>query len=150
MKPIDVFFSYSHRDEAMRDELAAHLSSLRRSGLIHEWHDRLIPAGESWKHAIDVHLEKAHLVLVLVSADFIASNYCYEIEMKRALERREAGQARVVPIIVRACDWHQTPLGALQALPRDAKPVAEWQSRDAAWTDVARGIRAVVEGLARP
>lgn len=123
--PINVLFSYSHKDEAMRDELAAHLASLRRSGLIHEWHDRRIAAGDSWKEAIDEHLEKANLVLVIVSADFIASNYCYDIEMKRALERRNDGRARVIPVIVRPCDWHTTPLGALQALPKDGKPVVE-------------------------
>ncbi len=149
MKPIDVFISYSHRDEAMREDLSAHLSSLRRSGLIRDWHDRCIQPGDTWKGAIDENLEKAHLVLFLVSAHFIASNYCFDVEMTRALERRREGKARVIPIIVRPCDWNSTPLGELQALPKDAKPVSEWPNVDTAWTDVARGIRTVVEGLAR-
>ena len=149
MGSVSVLFSYSHKDEALRDELATHLAGLRRSGLLSEWHDRRIPAGDDWKAAIDEHLGNARLILLLVSADFLASNYCYEIEMKRALARRDAGQARVVPIIVRPCDWHDTPIGALQALPKDGKPVTEWPNRDVAWTDVARGLKIVVETLSR-
>jgi hypothetical protein len=148
--PVDVFFSYSHRDEDMRDELERHLSLLKRSGAIRSWHDRRISAGGSWKVAIDEHLEKAHIILLLVSNDFLASDYCYDIEMKRALERRDAGQAVVIPVILRACDWHTAPFGKLQALPKDGKPVRTWPNQDEAWTDVARGIRAVVEGLGRP
>lgn len=149
MNPVDIFISYSHRDEAFRDDLVAHLASLRRSGLIRDWHDRCIQAGDSWKGAIDENLEKAQIVLLLVSAQFLASNYCFDVEMKRALERRTQGQTRVIPIIVRPCDWNTTPIGALQALPKDAKPVVEWQSVDAAWTDVVRGIRLIVETLVR-
>jgi len=146
-KQVNVFFSYSHKDEEQRQELLAHLSGLKRGGLIREWHDRKILAGEEWKGEIDKNLEGADLILLLVSAYFIASDYCYEKEMKRALERRAAGEAWVVPIIVRDCEWHTTPIGALQALPTEGKPVLEWPSKDAAWADVARGIRKVVESL---
>lgn len=149
MNPVDIFISYSHRDEAMREDLVAHLSSLRRSGLIRDWHDRCIQPGDSWKGAIDANLEKAQIVLFLVSAQFIASDYCFDVEMNRALELRSQGKTRVIPIIVRPCDWSKTPLGAIQALPKDAKPVVEWPNADAAWTDVARGIRTVVESLVR-
>ena len=85
--------------------------------------------------------------MLLVSADFVASDYCYDVEMKRALERHDAGKARVIPIILRAVDWHSVPLGKLQALPKDGKPVTLWPDRDSAWNDVATGIRKVVEQL---
>ena len=148
--PIDVFFSYSHKDEGLRDELATHLALLQRQRVIRSWHDRSIVAGQAWQAAIDEHLEKARIVLLLVSADFLASNYCYDIEMTRALERHDAGEATVIPIIVRDCDWSSAPFARLQALPKDATPVTSWQDRDGAWKSVALGIRAVVEKLANP
>jgi len=147
--PIDVFVSYSHQDEILRDELAKHLKILERTGVIRSWHDRRIGAGEDWKAAIDNNLEQARIILLLVSSDFINSNYCYDIEMKRALERRDAAEAVVIPIILRRCEWHIAPIAKLQALPKDAKPVTTWADRDEAWTDVTRGIRAVAEELQR-
>ena len=149
--PIDVFISYSHQDEAYRAELEKHLSLLKRSGAIRSWHDRRIGAGEEWKSAIDENLDRARVILLLISVDFVTSDYCYAIEMKRAMERRAAGEAVVIPIILRQCDgWHSTPFGALQALPRDGKPIKSWSDPDEAWTDVARGIRQVVERLRAP
>jgi hypothetical protein len=146
-KPIDLFFSYSHKDESLRDELATHLKLLEREGVIRGWHDRRIGAGDDWKNAIDEHLERAGVVLLLVSADFIASDYCYDLEMKRALVRRDAGNAIVIPVIVRTCEWAQAPFSKIQALPRDGKAVTSWSNRDEAWTDVAKGIRAAVQQL---
>lgn len=144
-KPIDVFFSYSHQDEPLRDELATHIKLLERSGIIRSWHDRRIGAGQDWKRAIDVNLERAEIILLLVSADFLASDYCFDVEMKRALEKREAGEALVIPVILRECDWSNAPFSNLQALPKGAKPVKTWSNRDEAWKDVALGIRAAVE-----
>ena len=144
-KPIRVFLSYAHEDERFKDELVKHLSVLRRQGLIDMWHDRKIVAGEDWAGEIDENLEAADLVLLLVSSGFLASDYCYEKEMDRAVERHDVGEARVVPIVVRACDWARPPLGKLQALPRDGKPVANWDRADDAWLDVVRGIQRVVE-----
>jgi hypothetical protein len=89
----------------------------------------------------------AKIILLLVSSDFIASDYCYDIEMKRALEKHRAGEARVIPIILHPCDWERATFAKLQTLPKDAKPVTKWSNRDEAWTDVARGIRKVVEEL---
>lgn len=150
--PIDVFISYSHQDEAYRVELEKHLSLLKRSGAIRSWHDRQIGAGDEWKTEIDKNLDRARIILLLVSIDFITSDYCYAIEMKRALERRAAGEAVVIPIILRQCEgWQKnTPFGAFQALPRDGKPIRSWADPDEAWTDVARGIRHVVERLTAP
>lgn len=142
-----VFVSYSHKDEALREELETHLAPLRRQGLIGVWHDRRIDAGTEWKGAIDQELEAANVILMLVSPNFVASDYCYDIEMTRAMERHEAGAARVIPIVVRPVDFHSLPFGRLQALPRDAKPVVTWGSRDEAWLDVARGLRQVVAAM---
>ncbi|MFH1740846.1 MAG: TIR domain-containing protein [bacterium] len=151
MRPIRVFYSYSHKDEDLRNQLETHLSNLQRQGVIANWHDRRIIAGEEWKKEIDEHLEEADIILLLVSADFIASDYCYEIEMKRALERHENGEARVIPIILRPTEWAEAPFAKLQALPKDAKPVTTWQpndpNNDEAWLDVAKGIRRAAEGL---
>lgn len=146
--PIEVFVSYSHEDDSLRQKLGAHLSLLKRQNVIDEWHDRLIDAGEAWADRIDQRLESAAIILLLVSADFIASDYCYEREMKRALERDDAGTARVIPVILREVDnWQAAPFGRLQALPDRGKPVSSWSNEDAALADVARGIRRVVESL---
>jgi hypothetical protein len=147
-KPVEVFFSYSHRDEKLRDQLEKHLSLLKHQGLIAGWHDRKIGGGIEWKGQIDQHLNSSRIILLLVSADFLASGYCYDVEMKRALERHEAGEARVIPIILKPCDWHEAPFAKLQAFPKDARPVTKWPNRDEAFTDVARGIRAAVAELA--
>jgi hypothetical protein len=142
-----IFCSYSHKDEKYRAELEAHLTLLVRQGVVDVWHDRLIRPGHDWARAIDENLDHANLVLMLISADFIASQYCYGIEMTRALERARAGDAHVVPILVRKCDLEGAPFADLQWLPTGGKPVKNWTDRDSAWTDVAGGIRKVVEQL---
>src|SRR4051812_26495644 len=110
-----LFFSYAHEDEQYRDQLEKHLASLRHEGLIDAWHDRRILAGAQFGAEIDAQLEKADVILLLVSASFLASSYCYGIEMKRALERNADGSATVIPVIVRPCDWQKSPLGGLLA-----------------------------------
>ncbi|AUX42955.1 hypothetical protein SOCE26_043950 [Sorangium cellulosum] len=145
--PIRLFFSYSHKDEALRDALEAHLALLKREGLLQSWHDRRIAAGDAWAGQIDKHLHEADVILLLVSADFLASDYCFDREMKRALERHDAGEARVIPVILRQTDWHGAPFARLQALPKGGKPVTSWQNQDEAWTEVAKGIRRAVEAL---
>lgn len=142
-----VFFSYSHKDEELRDELEKHLSILKRQGVIAGWHDRKIGVGREWADEIDKHLNTADVILLLISADFMASDYCYDIEMKRALERHEAGEARVIPVILRPVDWRGAPFGKLQALPTDAQPVTKWSNRDEAFKNVAQGIRVAVKEL---
>lgn len=146
--PVEVFVSYSHEDDQFRKKLGKHLSLLKRQNVINEWHDRLIDAGEEWADEIDERLDSAALILLLVSTDFIASDYCYEREMKRALERHDAGSARVIPVILREVDnWQAAPFGRLQALPEGGKPISAWPDEDVAFADVTRGIRRVVEGL---
>jgi hypothetical protein len=148
-RPIEVFYAYSHKDEALRDELETHLSILKRRGVISGWHDRRISGGMEWTEEISDHLNKADLILLLVSSDFIASDYCYNKEMTRAMERYQLREARVIPIILRDCDWDFAPFSKLQALPKDGKPVAAWTSRDEAFKNVALGIRKVAEELGR-
>jgi len=140
-----LFYSYSHKDEALRDELETHLKLLQREGAISGWHDRRILAGSEWDKKIDENLEKADIILLLVSADFVASDYCYDVEMKRAIERHKRKEAVVIPVILRDYDWHTAPFGKLQALPKNGKAVKLWADRDSAWKDVAQGIRKVIE-----
>lgn len=111
------------------------------------WFDREIEPGSDWAHEIDLHLDTADIVLLFVSADFISSDYCWGVEMRRALERYQANEARVIPIIVRPVAWEETPIGELQALPTNGRPVTKWRSRDEAFLDVSKGIRRVVESF---
>jgi hypothetical protein len=148
-RPIELFYAYSHKDETLRDKLATHLSILQRNGIISGWHDRKIPAGMQWSARIDERLNAADIILLLVSADFIASNYCYDKEMMRAIERHERGEACVIPVILRPCEWEGALFGKLQGLPRDMKPVTSWASRDEAFKNVVVGIRKVAEELQR-
>src|SRR5947209_2793913 len=139
--PIEIFCSYAHEDEMWLRKLETHLSLLKRQSLISFWHNRLITPGTDWAKALDTHLETASVILLLVSADFFASDYCYGIEMKRVLEREAAGEARVVPILVRPADWTGAPFAHLQVLPTDARPITSWRNKDTALTDIAAGIR---------
>ncbi len=146
---VTIFFCYAHEDEALLNKLKAHLRPLQREGLIDIWYDRNISAGTGWEHAIQQHLDAAQLILLLISPDFMNSDYCYGIEMQRALERHARGEARVVPIILRPAYWHGKPLGSLQALPTDGKPVTSpyWHDLDSALYDVTAGIYKVVEHM---
>ena len=147
-QPIQVFISYSHKDEALMHELRAHLSNSIRLGEISEWHDRRIAPGEDWEGRIHDRLDEARIILLLISADFLASDYCHDIEMKRALARHETKEAVVIPIILRPCDWRGALFEKLQALPETAKPVTKWDDRDEAFTKVAEGIRRIVRQAA--
>ncbi len=139
-----VFFSYSHKDEALRDRLEIALAAMKRQGLIDAWHDRRIVGGEDFALRIDEELERADLVLLLVSPDFINSDYCYGREMTRALERHGAGEAVVLPVILRPSDWHDLPFGRLQAAPKDGRPVTKWPDLDDAFLDVVSAIKGII------
>ena len=146
--PVSLFYSYSHKDERLRDQLETHLSLLQTQGVIRGWHDRRIEAGTEWDGAISQNLEDAGIILLLVSADFLASRYCRDVEVVRAMERHEAGTARVIPVILRPVDnWQSTPFGKLQALPKGGKPVTRWKDRDEAFANVTRGIRDAARSL---
>jgi len=144
--PIEIFFSYSHKDQALREELESHLRPLQDRGLINSWYDHAIPAGEDWESHIDERLASAQIVLLLISADFMSSRHC-QIETARALERRKAGLAKVVPVMLRHVDWHDSPLAKLQALPKDGRPVTNWPDRDHAFKEIAIGVKKLAEAL---
>ncbi len=146
-EPIEVFFSYCHADENYKDELVKHLSILQRQGVIAGWHDRLIAPGSEWSREIDRHLASADIILLLVSSDFLFSDYCWGVEIAKALQRHEAGEACVIPVVLRYVDWHDAPIAKLQALPKNAKPIKSWPDQDEAFTNVAEGIRAAVKQI---
>ncbi|HXI23151.1 MAG TPA: toll/interleukin-1 receptor domain-containing protein [Pyrinomonadaceae bacterium] len=144
---IEVFISYSHKDEGLKERLVTHLASLQSQGVITTWHGRLIKPGEDWSTTIDEHLNSATVILLLVSADFIASAYCNGVEVKRALERHAERTALVIPVILSPAVWEGTKFGRLQALPRDGKPVTTWTNRNKAFEDITRGLKRALEGF---
>lgn len=146
----NVFFSYSHADENLRDQLEKQLAMLKHQGIIQTWHDRRIGAGADIDHSIDERINTDEIILLLISPDFLASSYCYDVEMKRALERADKGEAVVIPVILRPCDWHSAPFGRLMAVPKDGKPVTRWPDIDEALLDVAQAVRKAVATLTTP
>src|SRR5947209_19784479 len=144
--PVKIFFCYAHEDEPLLNKLKRHLRPLQRQGLIDVWYDRDINAGAEWEQAIQEHLNTSQIILLLMSPDFMDSDYCYGIEMQRALERHDRGEARVIPIILRPVYW-QGLLGKLQALPTDARPIKSWPDLDEALYNVTEGIRVVIEEI---
>jgi len=139
-RPLRVFISYTHRDRILKDELREHLAPLRRAGLLADWHDRDITAGQEWKGEINENLERAQVVLLLISSGFLNSAYCMDIEMQRAMERHDEGKARVIPIIIRPCRWQSSAFARLQLTPTDARPVTRWRSHDEGWLVVVQDI----------
>jgi len=146
-RPITIFFCYAHKDKDLRDRIDNHLGVLKRLGQVTGWYDREIRAGTEWEREIEEHLSTASIILLLVSADFVNSDYCYGVEMQKALEMHEQGKACVLPILLRPVDWQNAPFAKLQLLPRGAKPITKWPDPEEALEDVAKQIRAVVNTL---
>lgn len=144
---VNLFFSYSHKDEELRDELEIHLSALKRQGIISAWHDRRISAGDEFAKEISEYLENANIILLLVSPYFINSDYCYDIEMKRSMEKYDQGEAIIIPVILHPCDWHDMPFGKLLACPRDGKPISKFPNIHDAFLDVTKAIKNTVAKL---
>ncbi|SRR6266487_1167745 len=144
---IKLFYCYAREDKPLRDELEKHLAWLERRYQLTNWHDREILPGEEWEQAIDTHLNTAHLILLLISPDFMASEYCYGKEMQRALERHQAGTCRVVPILLRPTYWEDAPFSHLQLLPTNAKAITRWPDRDEAFQDVVGEINRTIKDL---
>ena len=147
--PIKIFYSYSRKDLDMRNALEDHLSTLREAGKISTWHDLQLEAGTEWEPAILHKLDTADIILLLISSGFIASKYCYGTELKRAIARHDTGTARVIPIILRDCDWNHpyVPFSKLNVLPTHANPIASWANQDEAFAIVAKRIRETVDQL---
>ncbi|MBB3877795.1 toll/interleukin-1 receptor domain-containing protein [Sphingomonas pseudosanguinis] len=145
------FISYTHADSALKEQFVRHLAPLRREGLIDIWHDGMLRPGEHLDPTVQAALAASDIVILLVSSDFMNSEYCYEQEMLRAFERQRAGNVRVVPVILRPCQWKGVPIGEGQtlsefvALPKDGKPVTQWTDLDAAFDDAVGAIRAMLK-----
>lgn len=146
-QPIEIFYSYYHEEEKMREKLEMHLSTLKREGVITNWHNRKILAGSNRKSEIDEHLNTARLILLLICPGFLDSDYCYNVEVNKAMQRHEAGKACVIPVLIRSVDWSGTPFSGLEPLPTGGKPVDQWANRNKAFLNIAQGIRKKVEEL---
>src|SRR2546421_8977721 len=144
---IKLFYCYTREDRHLRDELEKHLSWLKRRYQLTNWHDREILPGEEWEQAIDTHLNTAHLILLLISPDFMASDYCFGKEMQRALERHKAGTCRVIPILLRPTYWEDAPFSSLQLLPTNARPITSWPNPDEAFQNVVTEISRTIKNL---
>ncbi len=142
---VTIFYSYAETDQVLRDQLATHLSQLKRDGLIEEWYDQQILAGSDRTKVINQAIHSAHIILLFISADFLASDTCYLDEMKQALERHKRGDARVIPVLVRPCDWRHSPFAHLQWLPRNGQPITSWHDQDEALATIARELRRILE-----
>jgi hypothetical protein len=142
-----VFISYSTKDDKHLSRLLVHLALLKRENKISEWHGGMIRPGEDWEKSITEQLERAKIILLLVSADFMASDFIWGVELRRALEKSVRDEAVVIPVIVSPVGWHTASFGRLQALPDGAKPITRWGNRDQAWESVASGLRAVIDQL---
>jgi eukaryotic-like serine/threonine-protein kinase len=147
LAPLDVFISYAPADTPHRNELEKHLSVLQRQGIVCTWHQGRIAAGHEWQAETAAKLEASRVVVLLVSADYIAADP-YWRELERAVERHYANEVRVIPILLRACDLKNTPLSKLKPLPDGGTPVMSWPNRDEAWANVAAGVRRALEELA--
>lgn len=149
--PVEIFCCYARKDQQLLNDLRTHLMSMQRSGDIIIWADTDIDAGVEWEKEIENHLDTAQIILLLVSPNFISSEYCYGKEMTRAMERHKAGEAQVIPIILRPVLWEGTPFRNLQALPTGVRPVISslWHDQDDAFFDVAYGIQKVVQRFHR-
>jgi tetratricopeptide (TPR) repeat protein len=140
-----IFYSYASEDKLLQERLEKHLSILKYVYDITSWCSREICAKKDWASEIDSCLEAADIILFLISADFLASGYCYGVEMTRALERHEKGEKCLIPIILRPVDWKGAPFEKLQVLPKNAKPVTSWRDRDKAFVEIAHGLREVID-----
>ena len=147
MHPYEVFISYSHKDSSFLSELENHLIDLKKLNLISTWNDKDISPGTEWKQQIMDRLNSAQIILLLVSSDFMASDFCYSVEMERAMQRHDVNQARVIPIIVRPVHWKGAPFSKVQALPTGGKAVTSWPTHDDAFLDITEGIQRAIEDL---
>jgi len=145
--PVEVFCSFADTDADRKlfEQLERHLSQLHRENYISTWHKHQITPGSEWQVETDRRLNTAQLILLLISSDFLASDYCYGTEMQRALQRQQTNEAIVVPILLRPCDWQGAPFASLQPLPTGKKTITQWKDRDEAWLDVVNGLRRLLE-----
>ena len=146
-KPLNLFISYSQKDVGYKQALETHLAPLKRDGLISTWSDQELIPGEEWDREIQKNLTTADIILLLVSANFIATDYIWDKEMTRAIERHEKEEAKVVPIILSPCDWQSAPFAILAALPAKGKPISNYANQDDAWTEVVTKLRDLINQI---
>ena len=146
---VKLFISYAHKDENFKNALEEHLSPLKRQGIIEVWNDRNINVGEDWENEISNNLLTADFILLLISPSFTASDYCYGVEVKKALERHNSGEAVIIPIIVRPCDWNDLPVGKIQGSPKNAEPINKWTNEDEAWLDVIKSLKRIIDAFSK-
>jgi hypothetical protein len=141
MEAIKIFYSYSSNDKTLREELHKHLASFRNRGICQDWYDGEIRAGDEWHEEIKDKLASADFILLLISSDFLSSDYIRTFELGTAMQRHQAKEARVIPIMLRPCDFTGEVFSKLAGLPTKMKAVTTWANQDEAWTDVVRGLR---------
>lgn len=142
--PKKIFISYAHKDRAWKDKLRTQLAIPERMQKLIIWEDSHLLPGQEWSKEIESQLAAADIYLFLVSADLLASGFIWDVEMRAALAREEAGQAVVIPVIMRSCGWQHSPLGSFQALPMDGRPVALQADEDEALYEVVRKIESLL------
>lgn len=144
---VKIFISYSKQDEVYKEKIYSHLAPLWQNNKIEPWNDAMISPGLLWDDIIKFELRAAHIVLFLISADFNASKYILETEIKETIERSDRGEVIAIPIYIRPCDSTDMPYSKLQGLPRDEKPVTAYENQDIALSEIAMSIREIVDKL---
>ncbi len=146
---VKIFYSYSHKDEELRERFEIHMNVLKRIKIIEDWHDRKILPGQNWENSITHEINNADIIVFLISADFLASDYCYEKEVVLSLERHAKGECIVVPIILRDCVWQGSLFDKIQGLPKDMKPVISkyWHDQDEAFVDIVTGLKTIINNI---
>src|SRR6266699_1888676 len=144
---VEIFYSYASQDDEFQQQLEKHLWNLKRQGKIAGWCKRNINAGQVVEDEISSYLNRAHIILLLISSDFIASDECWNKEMERALERQKTEKTLVIPILLRPTDYQDAPFSNLPALPRNGKPVTSWADYDEAFASIAQDIHLLAEGF---
>jgi tetratricopeptide (TPR) repeat protein len=142
---IDIFISYSHQDDDWREKLDVHLANLGRQGKIRSWHDHAIEAGVERDAEISSQLEKAKIILLLISPNYMASDHLYNQQLKRSIQRHHEGKARVIPVILRPTDLTGSDLNRLMSLPRNGHPISSWRDQDEALLSIVTEIRRISE-----
>ena len=139
------FISYCHADKKLYERLKTHLKSLEREKLVEPWSDYEILPGSNIDDEIKHKMEESELFLLLISPDFIASDYCFGKELDHAINRHYSGTAKVIPIILEPCNLESiSELLKLKALPDEAVPISTFNNHNVAFSQVIEGLKLVI------
>ncbi len=146
---INIFIAYSREDAEILKKLRTNLKVLERTQNVNVWYDGEIEAGSDWEKSIKTHLYTADIILLLVTENFIASDYCYDVEMKEALSLHDQDKVRSIPIIAKECLWQDTPFARLQALPEDGKALtsSDWSNPNRPYLNVVEELRSICQDI---